>query len=75
MRNICGFGAAMAAAGILTSNVGLRIVPEADLAPPLKPYRPKPGPNDFGPVIDTTPESKRARRRRLARAVKGGENG
>lgn len=27
-----------------------------------------PSPNDFGPVIDTTPESKRARRRRLARA-------
>ena len=24
-------------------------------------------PNDHGPVIDTTPESKRARRRRLAR--------
>lgn len=26
-------------------------------------------PNDHGPVIDTTPESKRAKRRRLARAA------
>lgn len=25
-------------------------------------------PNDFGPVIDSTPESKRAKRRRLARS-------
>lgn len=27
-----------------------------------------PAPNDFGPVVDSTPESKRARRRRLAKA-------
>lgn len=41
---------------------------------PLSPRRggrllstPKHAPNDYGPVIDTTPESKRARRRRLAK--------
>ena len=28
----------------------------------------EPSPNDFGPVVDTTPESRRARRRRLAKA-------
>ncbi len=33
--------------------------------PGLKTY---PAPNDVGPVIDSTPESKRARRRRLAKA-------
>ena len=34
------------------------------------PRKPKhPSPNDVGPVIDSTKESKRARRRRLARAA------
>lgn len=33
------------------------------------PYRGKsPAPNDVGPVVDTTKESKRAKRRRLAKA-------
>jgi hypothetical protein len=36
--------------------------------PPRKRARRKAPPNDFGPVIDTTPESKRARRRRLAKS-------
>jgi hypothetical protein len=35
------------------------------------PYR-GPAPNDIGPVIDTAPESKRARRRRLAK--QGGQD-
>lgn len=30
---------------------------------------PSPAPNDIGPVIDSTRESKRAKRRRLARAT------
>lgn len=44
-----------------------------DDAPPRKP-KPKPSPKlrraqvETGPIVDTTPESKRARRRRLARA-------
>jgi hypothetical protein len=29
-----------------------------------------PAPNDAGPVVDTTPESKRAKRRRLTREFK-----
>lgn len=32
-----------------------------------KQRRRDPAPNDTGPVVDTTPESKRARRRRLAK--------
>ncbi len=46
---------------------------EAQTSKPRKhhPLR-DPSPNDFGPVIDSTRESKRARRRRLAREASHG---
>lgn len=56
------------AAAMLMADVG------AQMAKPSRPtkrksiFAPRYIPNDHGPVIDTTPESKRARRRRLARA-------
>ena len=64
MRSLIGGMMAMHA-------VSLAISPVADVQRPERRKRPsfEPDfiPNDHGPVIDTTPESKRARRRRLAR--------
>lgn len=58
-------------------SLGLLAAAMAVMMEPLEPApRPKPirardrklSPNDVGPVIDTSPESKRARRRRLAKS-------
>lgn len=59
----------------LISALGMRLAPAAPVErpePAPKPKRTTP-PRDLGPIIDTTPESKRARRRRLAR--EGGRHG
>jgi hypothetical protein len=46
--------------------------PAPDRQPtPKTDRRRQPSPNDVGPVVDTTPESKRARRRRVAREQNG----
>lgn len=67
MRSIMGMGA-LAAALALSSVASVSISDQIDRRP-RKPRAPRnPTPNDFGPVVDTTPESKRARRRRLAKA-------
>lgn len=63
-------GMSLAAAAMLIASAGGSIVyGPADIAyhePPA--YRPpRKSPKDDGPVVDTTPESKRAKRRRLAR--------
>lgn len=71
MGSSFGAFAALAAAGIVASSRGgdiLRVDGWPD--PNVQPMR-RPAPT--GPVIDTTPESKRARRRRLAR--EGGQHG
>ena len=63
MRSILGLGAALAVASlhVASPNFDAPVPRRKGLAPRNS------APNDFGPVIDTTPESKRARRRRLAR--------
>lgn len=66
---------ALLSIGLLASSPPARLniverIPSPEPEP--KPMR-RPTPMDTGPVIDTTPESKRARRRRLAR--EGGQHG
>lgn len=69
MRSIYGLGAALLIAQ-MTSPVALTY---STTEPPRKAARIRnSAPNDLGPVIDTAPESKRARRRRLARAAQEG---
>ncbi len=63
-----GYSAALALAAAF---YGAAFVPAREREPepqPRKKHRRRgPAPNDAGPVIDTTPESKRARRRRMAK--------
>lgn len=66
MRSILGLGAIAALASMHLASPAISSV-EPIRRRKVHPPR-NPAPNDFGPVIDTTPESKRARRRRLARA-------
>lgn len=66
MRSIVGLGAALALAGHSFQSFATPDAPRD--AKRERPTFRASAPNDFGPVIDTTPESKRARRRRLARA-------
>ena len=65
-----GISMALTAAGLVGLNTDYQ-VPDRPRRK-VHPLR-DPSPNDFGPVIDTTPESKRARRRRLAK--EGQNNG
>jgi hypothetical protein len=62
------------AAGLASSGIDVRFTSARDFAlGRLSHLQPTgPAPNDIGPVIDTTPESKRARRRRLAK--QGGQD-
>lgn len=72
MRGLIGLGAALALAGSIAP-YDFRGWPDDDLdRRPARRQRPprEPAPNDIGPVFDSTPESKRARRRRLARERK-----
>lgn len=73
MRRIAGTALAMAA-GLASSGFDVRFTSARDFAlgrlSHLQPTGPVP--NDIGPVIDTTPETKRARRRRLAK--QGGQD-
>lgn len=60
----------LAAASALIASAGGAIVfgPSGDIYHDPRPYTPpRKSPNDDGPVIDTTRESKRAKRRRLAK--------
>lgn len=69
-----GIALALAAAAMITSLGGDPIYAEAKRRQERDPS-PRPiSPNDHGPVVDTTRESKRARRRRLAKA-KGSDHG
>lgn len=69
MKNIGSFGAVMAALTALRRpNYLYSGFDQFERKPSAKPRMPPP--NDEGPVIDTTKESKRARRRRLAREGK-----
>lgn len=66
-------GMSLATAAALIAAVGGSIVfgPDNTVRHDTPKYRPPvKSPNDFGPVIDTTPESKRAKRRRLTREFK-----
>lgn len=56
----------MAAAMLASLGGALAFPSERPTSRPSR--RPSLSPNDHGPVIDTTKESKRARRRRLAKA-------
>lgn len=67
MRSILGLGAAIALAGLHVASPAI-VDTRPDRSRRGPPDYRDPAPNDFGPVIDTTPESKRARRRRLAKA-------
>lgn len=70
MRGIAGLGA-MAALAAMAFVGGPEIGRDPAPVPRRKGLMPRDSvPNDFGPVIDTTPESKRARRRRLAREAR-----
>lgn len=66
MRSILGLGAALALASLHVAS------PNFDApVPRRKGLMPRnSAPNDFGPVIDTTREGKRARRRRLAKEAR-----
>lgn len=73
MRNHPILGLASIAAMALFATAPNGTFAEADNRP-ISPRRggrllstPENAPNDNGPVVDTTPESKRARRRRLAK--------
>lgn len=59
---------ALALAGTLIAGMGGRPI-ETDYRVPAHPYSTKPR-KQSGPVTDTTPESKRAKRRRLAKESK-----
>lgn len=68
MKGISIFGGAalaLAAMGVVASPYGVDLMerPRPRKHHPLR----DPSPNDLGPVIDSTKESKRARRRRLAK--------
>lgn len=75
MRNAYGLAAAILAASMVSSMGGDPIYAETRRQKQERKPR-LPSPNDCGPVIDTTRESKRARRRRLAKVAiiaNGGE--
>lgn len=71
MRSVGILGAIIAAGAVAASSREDVILSEGDWTDrrPSRRVHPlrDPAPNDLGPVIDTTPESKRARRRRLAK--------
>jgi hypothetical protein len=74
MRNTYGLAAALLAASMTSPYSDLFHTETPRRAPKTRPT----SPNDHGPVIDTTPESKRARRRRIAKAAnvaKDADNG
>lgn len=58
----------LAAAALMASIGGEIAFPVRPRARKSRVYAPTFIPNDHGPVVDSTPESKRARRRRLAKA-------
>ncbi|TAA54071.1 hypothetical protein [Shinella sp. JR1-6] len=71
MRDVYGLEAAMLAASIISSFCDAHVRTERRQKATLRPI----SLNDHSPVIDTTRESKRARRRRLAKATLGtGDN-
>lgn len=65
MRNVYGLAMALAAVSMMG---GEPIYAETRRQKQERKL-PQNSPNDHGPVIDTTPESKRARRRRLAKVA------
>lgn len=69
MRNVYGLAMALAAVSMMG---GEPIYAETRRQKQERKLRPT-SPNDHGPVIDTTPESKRARRRRLAKLALSNE--
>ena len=66
-----GIALAMATAAMITSMGGDPIYAEAKRRQAREPVQRPISPNDHGPVVDTTRESKRARRRRIAKTQKG----
>lgn len=63
-----GIALALAAAAMITSMGGDPIYAEAERRQARESVPRPASPNDHGPVVDTTRESKRARRRRLAKS-------
>lgn len=66
MKTFYGMAAAIALAGMSHNAASIRIVDDYPPAP--KPVEPRRRVHS-GPITDTTPESKRAKRRRLARVA------
>lgn len=69
MRSISMLGAALAMASMHGGSPLFADDWPTDPKPRKRNPLRSPAPNDFGPVVDSTPESKRARRRRLAKAM------
>lgn len=67
MRSIFALDAALALAGVHVASPNFDAPTQARKPGLMQERLRGPAPNDFGPVADSTPESKRAKRRRRAK--------